>query len=402
MSDKKFIIVVPDGAADLPLEELGGKTPLMAANTPNMDFIAKNGICGTALTVPEGMEPGSDVANCSLLGYDPRKNLTGRGALEAASLEISLKNDEVAFRCNLITVEDDRLIDYCADHITSEESKVLMAELSASFDSPVFKFFSGKSYRNIIVANDSFADLKCRPPHDIVGESYSDNLPKGRCSDEISSMMEMAGKILEKHPVNISRIKNGKRPANAVWPWGQGKIPRFASLNERFAINGAVISAVDLVKGLGILAGMKIINVPGATGYYDTDYQGKALYAIKALYGSDLVYIHVEAPDEAGHAGSIEQKIAAIENIDDKILGTLLNEVSHITEDFCILIAPDHPTPISIRTHTAEPVPFAYYYLEVEPDGGTAFNEKDVLGGTHEGLEAWKLMDMIVEKLINK
>lgn len=394
---RKYMVIVPDGAADYPLEELEGKTPLEAAFTPNMDFIAKNGVCGTALTIPSGMAAGSDVANFSLLGYDPRIYYTGRGPLEAASLGVELEEGEFAFRCNLITVDGGRLVDYSADHITTEEARILVQELSKELSGDGIDFYPGMSYRHILKLRGDFHHTNCQPPHDVTGYPLEEVFPSGPGSDTLLQLIHRSWEVLRDHPINQKRLLEGRRPANSIWPWGQGRSPQLPTLQERYGITGAVITAVDLIKGLGLYAGMRVEEVPGATGYYNTDYAAKALYGIKDLYHYDLVFIHIEAPDEAGHEGDVEQKIKALEEIDKKIVGALLNEISRISEDFRILVAPDHLTPIPVRTHVPAPVPFALYWLDIRPDRGHAFSEKGVEMGSYHQIEGWKLLDILVK-----
>jgi 2,3-bisphosphoglycerate-independent phosphoglycerate mutase len=396
----KYIILVPDGAADWPVEEHGGLTPLEAANIPNMDFIARQGICGTAVTIPPGMPSGSDVANYSILGYDPAEHYSGRGPLEAASMGVKLEPDEVAFRCNLVTEGEGRLLDFSAEHIPSSESRVLMEYLDRSLGDDRTSFHPGVSYRHLLVLKgEEFLESSCLPPHDVVGEKVEDILPKGKGASRLVELVRESRRLLEGHVVNEKRRQRGLRPANMIWPWGQGKPPSLTSIQERYSLQGAIITAVDLLKGLGIYAGLEVVNVPGATGYYDTDYGAKALYAVKSLFDKDMVYIHVEAPDEAGHEGNWEAKVEALENIDKMIVGTLLNELPHISEDFAFLVIPDHLTPIEVRTHVPDPVPFAIYNLETVPDGGTSFSERGVLAGTYKKYPAWNLLHLLIDKV---
>jgi 2,3-bisphosphoglycerate-independent phosphoglycerate mutase len=319
----KYVILLGDGMADVPLPQLGGKTPLEHANIPNMDHIAKHGRCGLARTVPSGMPAGSDIANMSVLGYAPEKYYTGRGPLEAASMGVTLAEGEIAFRCNLITVAAGAITDYSAGHITSEEASVLIASIDETLSSDRVHFHAGISYRHLMVTAGIGASAVCTPPHDVLGEPMESQMPEN--------------------------------PATHIWLWGQGGAPSFPPFEEMFGITGAMISAVDLLKGLAIYAGMDVIEVPGATGYLDTNYAGKADYAVKALEDHDFVYVHVEAPDEAGHEGDVEAKVQAIEDFDEKVVGRVLDRCS----DCVIMVLPDHPTPIPLRTHTADPVPFA-------------------------------------------
>jgi len=360
--DCKYIILVGDGMADYPVEELNGKTPLQAARTPHMDGLLESGRVGLVRTIPEGMEPGSDVANMSLLGYDPLRYHTGRAPIEAASMGIQLRPEEVAFRCNLVTLERDdqgvaRMLDYSAGHITTEESHELVGALQRAVEGTALSLYPGVAYRHLLVWTDGREDLQTTPPHDISGEPAGPHQEVYRQEEVLLSFIEKAGRILADHPVNQRRIAAGKRPANAVWLWGQGREPSMPTLKERYGLTGAMISAVDLLKGLGVYAGLEPIFVPGATGYLDTNYAGKVEAALTALESGDLVYVHIEAPDEAGHEGSLEKKIEAIEAFDEKVVGPILAEVGRF-DKVRLLIETDHPTPVSIRTHATDPVPF--------------------------------------------
>ncbi len=395
---RKYVIIVPDGAADHPLEELRGRTPLEAANLPNMDFIAQAGVCGTALTVPEGLPAGSDVANLSLLGYDPSTYYCGRGPLEAASLGVEIGEGEYAFRCNLITVEDERIADYSAGHVTTAEARELIEAVEAELGGPGVHFHPGISYRHLLVIGGDFSETACTPPHDVVGSPLKEVEPRGPGAEVLIELIEKSREVLEDHPVNRARREAGKHPANRIWFWGQGKSPGMPTLRERYGLSGAAITAVDLIRGLAILSGMDPIDVPGATGYFDTDYENKAFYAARALRDHDLVFVHVEAPDEASHEGLLEEKIRALQNIDRVIVCRMLDELARLGVDYRILVLPDHPTPISIRTHVAESVPFALYYPGVTPDGGTSFSEKGVSTGTWRDYPAWDLLDLLTSE----
>jgi 2,3-bisphosphoglycerate-independent phosphoglycerate mutase len=368
----KYVILVPDGMADYPEVSLGGRTPLEAAQTPNMDLIVSQGILGQVNTIPEGMTPASDVANMSIFGYDPKKYYSGRGPLEAANLGIELKDDEIAFRCNLITNGDDTMLDYSAGHISSKESEVLIDFLNKKLKSQDYKFYAGVSYRHLFVIADnarSLDALRCVPPHDILSQKISKNLPKGKSAQVVIDLMERSREFLANHEINKVRIDLRENPANMIWLWGQGKKPNMPTFQERFHKNGAVISAVDLIKGLGRILGLEVINVPGATGYYDTDYQAKADYAIKALRKKDFVFVHVEAPDEAGHNGDLREKITAIERFDKHVVGSFLNYFKKSKGSFRILVMPDHATPLSVRTHTSDTVCFGLCGKGILPNG---------------------------------
>jgi 2,3-bisphosphoglycerate-independent phosphoglycerate mutase len=360
--DKKFIILVGDGMGDYPLEELGGKTPLEAARTPNLDRLVLKGRLGLVRTIPESMEPGSDVANMSLLGYDPLQFHTGRGPLEAASMGIRLGYNEVAFRCNLVTLEVDssgvtRMADYSSGHISTGEAQRIIASLQSAVDGTPLRLYPGVSYRHLLVWPEGRGNLKTTPPHDITDEPVA---PYRQCYFEepvLLAFVEKAAAILAEHSVNRERLASGKRPANAVWPWGQGRAPSMPTLKEKFGLTGAMISAVDLLKGLGVYAGLEPIAVPGVTGYLDTNYAGKVEAALKALEIGDLVYIHIEAPDETSHEGSLEKKLVAIEAFDERVLGPLVEGLKRFTE-VRMMVVTDHLTPIKVRTHVADPVPF--------------------------------------------
>ncbi len=360
--DHKYIILVGDGMGDYPIAELSGKTPLEAARTPNMDRLARRGRLGLVRTVPEGMEPGSDVANMSLLGYDPRRYHTGRGPLEAASMGIRLAANEVAFRCNLVNLETDssgviKMGDYSSGHITTSESHQLIAALQGVVEKTPLKLYPGISYRHLLVWPGGSEGLKTTPPHDITGRPVA---PYRQCYDEeplLRALGEQAALVLADHPVNRRRLAEGKRPANAVWPWGQGKAPSMPTLKEKFGLTGAMISAVDLLKGLGVYAGLEPVSVPGVTGYLDTNYAGKVDAALTALESGDLVYVHIEAPDETSHEGSLQKKIEAIEAFDEKVIGPMIEGAKRFPKVRLVLVT-DHFTPISVRTHVADPVPF--------------------------------------------
>lgn len=360
--------------ADYPLEELGGKTPLEISRIPNMDSIAKGGQVGMARMIPSGLAPGSDIAILSIFGYDPSIYYTGRGPLEAANMGLKLDEDEIAFRCNLVTAEKDILVDYSAGHISSEEAKVLISFLNERLGSELIRFYPGVSYRHLMVARRLAPNAKCVPPHDITGGSMSRNMPRGEGKDLLIKLMNDSRTLLEGHEINRVRIDLGENPANMIWLWGQGAAPKMPKFSEKFGVKGSVISAVDLIKGIGKTINLRAIEVPGATGYYDTDYSAKARYALKSLKDRDFVFIHVEAPDEAGHTGDLRAKISAIENFDRQIVGEILANFKQ-RKAFKILVLPDHPTPISVRTHTDDPVCFAIYGKDVKPDGITDFNE---------------------------
>ena len=379
----KNIILLGDGMADEPLEELGGKTPLEAAHTPFMDSLASRGELGMVRTVKKGFPPGSDVANMSVLGLDPGRYYTGRAPIEAVSLGVNLTEDDTAFRINLVTIipKENGLImqDYCSDHISTEEAARLIDDLKqiAHGNSASIDMYPGFEYRHLMVIHGyDNPGLKTTPPHDITGEYIEKYLPNDTL---LTDLMAASMKVLIDHPVNLERRKKGKREATSLWPWGEGKAMNVPTLQTEYGITGAMISAVDLLKGLGRLRGMEVIIVPGATGWIDTNYLGKARAALDALSQHDVVYLHVEAPDEAGHGGLVPEKIRAIEDFDSKIVGHILTEMEKSGKPFKLLVLPDHPTPICKRTHTPDPVPYVLYDNTHHIEKGRSFSEGDAL-----------------------
>ncbi len=395
----KYIVLVGDGMADYPIEELGMRTPLEAARTPNMDFIAKNGQLGQAKTIPEKMTPASDVANLSILGYDPKKYYSGRGPLEAANLGVELEEDDVAFRCNLITAGSDTLLDYSAGHIKSREAEKLIKFLDQKLGTNKMRFFSGVSYRHLLLVKRGselkLENLKCRAPHDISGQNINKNLPKGENADIIIKLMRDSREILSGHEINHVRLDLKENPANMIWLWGQGKKPNIPKFIDKFGLTGSVISAVDLIKGLGRILGLNVINVPGATGYYDTNYAGKAKAGIKSLDKNDFVFVHVEAPDEAGHNGDLREKLTAIERFDQLIVGPFLKYCEN-REDFRILVLPDHATPISLKTHISDAIPFAIYGKDIPKKDFLAYNEKEAQKSDLYFENGYQLMEYLI------
>jgi len=376
----KYIILVPDGMADEPMAQLDGKTPLEAANTVNMDYLAASGFCGMVQTIPDGLPPGSDIGNLALLGYDPLKNFSGRASLEAANMGVMLDVDEVAVRCNLVTIEDEKMADYSAGHITTEEAKNLIDYLERAIDWPDVRFYAGKSYRHLLVVKtisvERLLKVKTTPPHDILNQPIKDHLPTGPQSEILLSLMERSRSILASHQINKIRGDSGEPQANMIWLWGQGSRPELPLFRDRYKMTGSVISAVDLVNGIGRLTGMNVITVPGANGYYDTNYKGKAQAAINSLKDHDFVYVHVEATDEAGHNGDLKAKMQCIERFDKEVVGTILNHFGKHA-DVRIMVAPDHPTPVGKRTHTRAPVPFIMAGPGISSNGVQAYSEKD-------------------------
>lgn len=361
----KYVVLLGDGMADYPSSQLGGKTPLECALTPFLDQIAAEGTLGLVDTIPKGLTPGSDVANLSVLGYDPLENYTGRGPLEAASMGVDLGPDDIAYRCNLVSIgaygtEQAYMDDFTAGHITSEEARKIILDLNQKLGSNELQFFPGVGYRHLLVWRNATDSPQTTPPHDIPGRAISSYLHHGAFEDEVKMLMEKASDILKNHPVNAAREANGKKTANAIWPWGQGKKPQIIPLTEKYNIKGGMISAVDLLNGLGVNVGLKPLRVEGATGYIDTNYEGKAKMALDALKFMDFVFLHLEAPDEMGHEGNAKGKIQAIEFFDEKIVGPILKNINQFG-DYRILVLSDHPTPLDIKTHVSDPSPFAVY-----------------------------------------
>lgn len=384
-----------------PLDELNGKTPLQVADKPNMDWIASNGRSGFLRNVPEGMRADSDVAIMSILGYDPRRYHCGRGPLEAAGMGVDLEDDDVAFRCNLITIQDGIIKDYSAGHVSTEEAAELMGVVRENFDD-LGDFYVGVEYRHLFVmrdAGDIGQDLTCSPPHEIVGEAVEGNLIESSspgAADTLNEMILSSKEILSGHPVNERRVREGRNPANAIWLWGQDRKPNMQPNFDKCGVEGAVISDVALVKGLGVYAGMDKIDVPGATGYFDTNYERKAEFGLKSLEDHDLVLIHVEAPDEAGHSGDADKKIEVIENLDSRLVGKILDGLE---DDFTVSILADHPTPVSVRSHVSDPVPFSVYSTRGDKDDALRFDEFEPEKGSFGTLEGFKFMDKLFSTL---
>jgi 2,3-bisphosphoglycerate-independent phosphoglycerate mutase len=353
----KYLILQPDGVADQPIAELGDRTPLEYARTPNMDRLASCGILGMTHTIPKGLPPGSDVGTMSILGYDPRRYHTGRSPIEAASMGVELGPDDVAFRCNLVCIEDGVMQDFTAGHISTEEAGEIVRDLQRQLGTDGIEFHPGVSYRHLLVWKDGKASMRTTPPHDITDRTVAEHLPDGDGAEVLRRLMAASQELLAQHAVNRARRQRGQRAATSIWLWGQGKRPTLPTLRQRFGLEGAVISAVDLVNGLGILAGLEVIKVPGVTGFLDTNYQGKASYGLRALRRKDLVFIHVEATDETGHMGAVDKKVQAVEDFDGKIVGPILEGLRE-TGDWRLLLMPDHATPCALKTHSSDPVPF--------------------------------------------
>jgi 2,3-bisphosphoglycerate-independent phosphoglycerate mutase len=395
----KYVVIVGDGMADYPVESIHGKTPLMVARTPNMDWLAKHGSLGLVRTVPDGFNPGSEIANLSIFGYDPIQYYTGRGPLEAASLGVELKKDDLAFRCNLVTLHSQGskvvMEDFAAGHISDAEANEIIIDLNRAIGNEETRFYSGVSYRHLMVMRNgvsTYSDLErleLTPPHDIIGQEIAPFLPENDASGKrILALMTESQRFLKEHPVNLDRKARGFRPANSVWLWGQGRSPQMVTLKERFGIDGYVISAVHLIKGIGLLAGLEVLPVPGITGYFDTNYEGKGEYALRGLEKKDFVYVHVEAPDEAGHMGDLRLKVEAIEAFDERVVGTILKGIKDF-EKVKVMVLPDHPTPLAVRTHTADPVPFVIYSNKPR--------EKEVHGETFDE-ESAKQSGLFIER----
>ncbi|MFH1614932.1 MAG: cofactor-independent phosphoglycerate mutase [Planctomycetota bacterium] len=354
----KYAIIIPDGAADEPLEIFGGQTIFEAADIPNIDRISINGRQGLVRTVPENMDPGSDVATMSLLGYDPKQYYTGRAPIEAVAQNINLKPTDWVFRCNLVTIADDRMADHSAGHISTEESAKLIRELNSVLGNANIRFHAGVSYRHLVVIGGVDFDVRTQPPHDMIGEPIEKNLPRGKGSEVLIDLMARSQHLCLNHDINKVRRDLGENPVSSIWLWGQGRKARMGSFRKKFGLSGACITAVDLVRGLAQLIGFKFISVPGATGFVDTNYQGKACAAIEALEKYDIVVVHVEGPDEAGHSGNAILKKKAVEQIDRYVVGPVYEALGRY-ESWRILVMPDHPTPILTQAHSSEPVPFA-------------------------------------------
>ena len=378
----KYVVILGDGMADYRQPSLGGKTPLMLANKPTIDALAKVSEVGLCRTVPCGMKPGSDVANLSVLGYNPIDCYTGRSPLEAASIGIDLKITDVTARANLVTVSDEpnyadkTMIDYSAGEISTAEAKELIEYLAEHINNDVYRLYAGVSYRHCLVISNGRVAGDFTPPHDITGKPMKGHLPTSSTGKKLLALMERSYALLKDHPVNVARIKAGKRPANSLWFWGEGTKPALEKFSDKFGLKGGIISAVDLLKGIGKLADMQVIEVDGATGNYDTNFAGKAKACVDALKGGlDFVYVHMEAPDECGHHGDAEHKIYSIEQIDG-VVKYVLDGLKELGDDFAVLIAPDHPTPISIMTHCSDPVPYLIYRSNTPIDGVNAYDEE--------------------------
>ncbi len=393
----KYAIVIPDGCADESQESLGGRTPLQAANIPNMNALAAAGVVGRANNVPQSLPAGSDVANLSLLGYDPLANFTGRAPLEAAAQGIALGADDWAIRCNLVTVENQTMRDFTAGHISTAEARELLATAGQRLNNPRYEFFPGVSYRNLLVYRGKGApapfsqDTRATPPHDLTDKSVLDDYPRGPGGDVLNQLMSDSIGWFAEHPVNAARRERGELPATNIWLWGQGRAPALKPFAELYGKRGAMITAVDLLRGLAALLGWKRIEVPGATGYTDTDYAAKGRYAIDALKDTDIICVHVEATDEASHEGDCQAKIKALEEIDAKIVGPL-HKALQAQGNYRILISPDHPTPLRTKTHSHGLVPFVIAGAGVTPDASKTYDEPTAAASSLAFEQGWKLM----------
>jgi len=377
----KYIIILADGCADEPIAKLGGKTPLMVAHTPHIDALCAKSRCGKLITVPPDMPPGSEIANLSVLGYDVKEVFEGRGVLEAASIGVDIKEDELALRCNIICIENEKIKNHSAGHISTEEAALLIDTLNHELANEKIQFHKGVSYRHLLVIKNGNKNISCTPPHDVPGTPYRDVLVKAKTTEAedtavlLNELILKSHKILENHPVNLARKKAGKDPANSIWMWSPGYKPKMKTFMELYGKTGAIISAVDLLYGIGAYAGFKAIHVEGSTGLYNTNYEGKAKAAVDALKDVDLVYLHIEATDEASHEGNVELKIKTIEYLDQRVVKYIVEETAKMNEDVAIALLPDHPTPCNIRTHTQAPVPFIIYHPHAKPDDVKEYNE---------------------------
>jgi 2,3-bisphosphoglycerate-independent phosphoglycerate mutase len=399
----KYLIILADGMADYSIPELDNKTPLQYARTPNIDFLARSADIGLVHTIPAGLAPGSDVANLAVMGYDPCVYYTGRSPLEAVSLGVELKDTDLALRCNLVSLSDEDLyqkksmLDYSAGEITTDESARLLAELQTQLGNEDFSFHAGISYRHLVVWNNAEdKDLQLTPPHDISDRVVGEYLPRGKDGSKLLELMLKSEEILKNHPVNRTRITKGQNPANSIWLWGEGRRPALPGFKDKYGLNGSVVCAVDLVRGLGICAGLTHVKVPGATGSVETNFAGKARAALDELKrGQDFVYLHIESPDEAGHQGNLKSKLWSIEQIDKEVVGLVLAEMDDF-DQLRIMLLPDHRTPLAIRTHSSEPVPFLIYDKgQPVKDGVGQYDEESALKGDLVS-NGYSLMDRFI------
>jgi len=397
----KYAVLLGDGMGDRPLKELNDRTPLEVAKIPNITDIVKSGQLACANTIPRGFTPASDVANLSVLGYDPAVYYKGRGPLEAANMGIELGDDEVAFRCNLVSVSQGKMMDYSAGHITDKEATILINDLDKKLSSKDIKFYPGVSYRHLMVikkgteGGGNFGAI-CFPPHDIMDQPIAKNLPRGEGAPVLTKLMEAAVPILSEHEVNKVRVDLKENPANMIWLWGHGVSPNMPLFSDKYGLKGSVISAVNLVNGIGKLIGFDVVKVPGATGYYDTNYKGKGEYAVEALKKHDFIFVHVEAPDEAGHNADTRAKITAIENFDKFVVGSIMNYFKSL-KDWRVMVLSDHATPVSVRSHTTDTVPIAIAGSDITPDDALVFNERAARSSKLFFDKGHKIMDYLVK-----
>ena len=396
----KRIIILGDGMADHAIERLGGKTPLQYADKPMMDLLAREGRCGRLVTVPEGFPPGSEVANTAILGYDLNKVYEGRGPLEAASIGYEMEPDDLALRCNLITIEDGKIITHNGGNLQTEDARVLIDYLNENLGNDRVKFVCGIQYRHLLIIKGGSKDINCAPPHDHPGEEWNKLLVTGeeKTANLINDLIVRSQELLSKHPYNIEKAKRGERQANSIWPWSGGYRPKMETISALFpqVKSGTVISAVDLIKGIGHYAGLKIVDVPGATGLADTNYEGKAQAAIEALKTDDFVFVHVEATDEAGHDGDLDLKLKAINYLDQRLIRPIYEAVKD--KDVCIAVLPDHPTPVEMRIHVNEPVPFLIWHKGIEADDVTTYDEVACVRGGYGLLKLQEFINTLMKE----
>jgi len=401
----KYLIILGDGMADEPISSLDGKTPLQYAQTPSIDRLAQMGRCGMLDTIPDGFAPGSEIANLSVLGYNLPDVFEGRGSLEAASMGIDILPGEMAMRCNLICIENGKIKNHSAGHISSEEADVLMRFLQEHLGDEEVSFYPGVSYRHLLKFKGGDKRLTCTPPHDVPGTTFTEVMVQSQVLEAVSTAEKLnqlilrSQKLLENHPVNLKRAAEGKDKANSIWPWSPGYRPAMKTLGEQYGIgSGSVISAVDLIRGIGVYAGLEVIMVEGATGLYDTNYEGKVQAALEALKKQDFVFLHIEASDEAGHEGDALLKVKTIEYLDRRVVKTVLETIAHWNEDITIALLPDHPTPCALRTHTRDAVPFVIYRTTEEPDAVKVYDEFACREGSFGLLKGPQFMEQLIVK----
>lgn len=404
----KYLVILGDGMADEPIASLGNKTCLQAANKPHIDELAAMGRCGMLHTIPYGFEPGSEIANLSVMGYHVPDVFEGRGSLEAASIGVEIAPDEIAMRCNLICIENGIIKNHSAGHISSEEAAELIEFLQRELGDEEISFYAGVSYRHLLKMKGGKKQIHCKPPHDVPGIPFAsalvvpENFDSEYTASKLNDLILRSQKLLENHPINLRRAEEGKDKANSIWPWSPGNKPNMQTLDELYGLrNGAVISAVDLIRGIGVYAGLKVIKVKGATGLWNTNYEGKAQAAIDALRVGDYVFLHIEASDEAGHEGDVELKVRTIEYLDRRLVRLIMDELKTWNEPVTIALLPDHPTPCAIRTHTNDPVPFIIYRPGEEPDSVTVYDEDSCKQGSYGEIREMEFMQLLLSKKIN-